>query len=105
MSDCSNMPDLGDANQLRPGSGWHCVFTSGVLNQFPAGTNMSAERQGIRYFTINGHTWSDEFTPQQMYDELAAAGHVCTWIEVWENPPAFGVIGNDDFAFIAVYTN
>jgi len=101
--DCSSLPNIGPATALRPGSGWHCVFTSGVLARFPANTTMGCERQGVRYFTIANKTWASEFTPQQLYDKLRAAGHQPVWIEVWENPPTLGVIGNDDFAFIALY--
>lgn len=99
--------NIGDGKNLRPNpsDGWRCVWASGIIATHSATTQVDIERQGFGYFTFGGNTWPWEqlASPDSVASGIRAKGKTVYYMEVWENPPTLGIVGNDDYIYIAVY--
>lgn len=101
----ASLPDLGVANSLRPGSGWNLVFSQQV-GQAAAGTQVHAERTGVRVYAAFGIAFGNPPSPQDVVNAMFSQGvaQEVYYMEAWESPHTILGTGYNDFAYVSVYS-
>jgi hypothetical protein len=97
------LPNLGQVQYLRPGSGYSCVFAQ-IVDYAPSNKSVKVDYNDISFFVAGGKTfpWASQLSPQDIANKLRSQGYTVYYMEIWENPPTL-FAGVDEYIYITIY--